>query len=218
MVRNAAVPLVCIHGLAGSSHWWAAVAGDLGAAGPVYLLDLPRSLSPPDLTGWVSAEIEGLGGPVDLVGHSLGALIALRVAAARSDLVRKLMLIAPAGIQSRRSAIAYAPPLLASMVRTGPRFLTRVATDAVRAGPRNLLRGGAHVASTDARSEAAGVQAPTLLIWGKHDRMTPSSIGREWLEALPDARLHVIEDASHVPMVESPRELVAAISRFRCEG
>ncbi len=213
-----ATPLVCVHGLAGSSRWWQPVAGDLEATGPVVLLDLPRALSPDDLTGWVAREIEELAGPVDLVGHSLGALVALRVAAARPDLVRKLILIAPPGIQSRRSAIAYGPPVVATMLRAGPRFLVRAATDAARAGPRNVLRGGSHVAATDARSEAARVHTPTLLVWGMHDRLTPSTIGREWLQALPDARLHVIEDAGHVPMVDSPSELVAAISAFRSEG
>jgi pyruvate dehydrogenase E2 component (dihydrolipoamide acetyltransferase) len=217
MVRKA-TPLVCVHGLAGSSRWWAAVAGDLEAAGPVALLDLPRALPPGDLPGWVARAIDELGGPVDLVGHSLGGLVALRVAAARPDVVRKLILIAPPGIQSRRSAIAYGPPVVATMLRTRPRFLVRAATDAARAGPRNLLRGGAHVAATDARSEAARVHTPTLLVWGMHDRMTPSTIGREWLQALPDARLHVIEDAGHIPMVEAPSELVAAISAFRSEG
>ena len=217
MVREA-TPLVCVHGLAGSSRWWQPVAGDLEAAGPVALLDLPRALSPDELPGWVAREIEELAGPVDLVGHSLGALVALRVAAARPDLVRRLILIAPPGIQSRRSAIAYGPPVVATMLRARPRFLARAATDAVRAGPRNLLRGGSHVAATDARSEAARVHTPTLLVWGMHDRLTPSTIGREWLQALPDARLHVIEDAGHVPMVDSPSELVAAIGAFRSEG
>jgi pimeloyl-ACP methyl ester carboxylesterase len=217
MVREA-TPLVCVHGLAGSSRWWEPVARDLEAAGPVALLDLPSALPPGDLPGWVAREIEELGGPVDLVGHSLGALVALRVAAVRPEFVRKLILIAPPGIQSRRSAIAYGPPVVATMIRARPRFLVRAAIDAVRAGPRNLLRGGAHVAATDARSEAARVHTPTLLVWGMHDRMTPSTIGREWLQALPDARLHVIEDAGHVPMVESPSELVDAISAFRSEG
>ena len=216
-VRDDAVPLVCIHGLAGSSHWWSAVAGELEAVGPVCLLDLPRALPPRALPGWVVEEIEKLGDEVDLAGHSLGGLVALRVAAARPDLVRKLILIAPPGIQSRRSAIAYGPPLLASMLRIRPRFLIRLATDAARAGPRNLLRGGAHVAATDARSEAAAVQTPTLLVWGEHDRLTPSSIGLQWLEALPDARLRVIEDAGHVPMIEAPQELVDTIRAFRSE-
>jgi pimeloyl-ACP methyl ester carboxylesterase len=217
MVREA-TPLVCVHGLAGSSRWWDPVVRDLEAAGPVALLDLPSALPPGDLPGWVAREIEELGGPVDLVGHSLGALVALRVAAVRPEFVRKLILIAPPGIQSRRSAIAYGPSVLATMLRARPRFLVRAAIDAVRAGPRNLLRGGAHVAATDARSEAAGVHTPTLLVWGMHDRMTPSTIAREWLQALPDARLRVIEDAGHVPMVESPSELVDAISAFRSEG
>ena len=59
--------------------------------------------------------------------------------------------------------------------------------------------------------------APTLLIWGAGDRMVPSATATQWLEALANARLHVIPTASHVPMVEAPDELAAVISKFRNE-
>lgn len=147
-----AVALVCIHGLAGSSRWWSPVTGQLARTGPVYPFDLPRALRPPELSTWVVKEIEGLDlpGPIDLVGHSLGALVALRVAAARPELVRRLILIAPPGITPPRSAFTFGWPLLASLSQARPRFLVRLATDASRAGPRNLLRGATHVAAADA--------------------------------------------------------------------
>lgn len=184
----------------------------------MHVLDLPRAVPPGELAAWVAGRLEELRTPVDLVGHSLGALVAVRVAASRPELVRRLILIAPPGIASRRSALAYGWPLVASLLRARPRFLVRLATDAARAGPRNILRGGRYVAAADATGEAERVRAPTLLIWGAHDRLVPSITGDFWLRALPRARLHVITGASHVPMIESPAELVAAISEFRDEG
>ena len=169
--------MVCIHGLAGSSAWWNAVSAKLGQAGPVYPLDLPRAAQPTDLAAWVVEQLDraDVVGPVDLVGHSLGALVALRVAAAHPELVRRLILIAPPGITPRRSTITFGWPLIASLARARPGFLLRLATDASRAGPANILRGARHVAAADARSEAGKVVAPTLLIWGAGDRLVPST-------------------------------------------
>jgi pimeloyl-ACP methyl ester carboxylesterase len=209
--------LVCLHGLAASSRWWGAVSGGLEAGGPLHVLDLPRAVPPEELAPWVAQRLEELRPPVDLVGHSLGALVAVRVAASRPELVRRLILIAPPGIASRGSALAYGWPLVTSLLRARPRFLMRLAADAARAGPRNILRGGRYVAAADATAEAERVRAPTLLVWGADDRLVPSVAGDAWLRALPRARLHVIAGASHVPMVEAPAELVAAISTFRDE-
>jgi pimeloyl-ACP methyl ester carboxylesterase len=213
------IALVCIHGLAGSSAWWNPVAAKLEEAGPVRLLDLPRRVHPPDLAGWVVEQLNRsqIFGPVDLVGHSLGALVALRVAAARPELVRRLVLIAPPGITPRGFTIAFGWPLIVSLSRARPRFLVRLARDASRAGPANILRGARHVAGADARLDAEQVVAPTLLVWGASDRLVPSTSADRWLEVLPDARLHVIPTASHVPMVEAPDELAAVISEFRNE-
>ena len=177
---------------------------------------MPRPLRPHELAPWVATRLEELDPPVDLVGHSLGALVAARVAAARPELVRRLVLIAPPGIR-RRPAAAYAWPLARTVLASHPRFLARITRDAVRAGPRNLVRGGLHVAGADVSRELPSVTAPTLLVWGARDRLVPVLDAAAWHEQLPDARLVVLPRASHVPMVESPDELADAIVSFREE-
>jgi pimeloyl-ACP methyl ester carboxylesterase len=218
-VAQTALPLICIHGLAGSSAWWAPVSARLGIAGLVDPIDLPRALKPSDLSAWV-VELLGRrhgGAGVDLAGHSLGALVALRVAADHPELVRRLILISPPGIVPRGSTITFAWPLVTSLTRTSPRFLGRLAADASRAGPVNILRGARHVAVANPRLDAHKVVAPTLLVWGAGDRLAPSASAGEWMDALPDARVHVIPTASHVPMIEAPDELVSVIRKFRDE-
>lgn len=212
-----APPLVCLHGLAASSRWWHGVVEALGAAGPVHLLDFPRAVRPELLPGWVAGHLEEREAPVDLVGHSLGALVALKLAALRPGLVRRLILIAPPGLAPSRPTIGYGWPLLSSLASAHPRFLIRLAADAARVGPGNILRGGRYVASADASVAAGRVRAPTLVILGEHDRLVPSAAGRAWLASIPTARLHVIEGAGHVPMIESPVELVTAIREFTDE-
>ena len=182
------------------------------------LVDVPRSLKPSEVAGWVVARIEELERPVDLAGHSLGALVSVRVAALRPELVRRLVLISPPGIRPRRSPLAYAWPLARTVLRMRPAFLARLSYDALRAGPRNLARGGLHVASADVTAELAAVAAPTLLVWGARDRVVPVEEAPAWLERLARARLVVIPGAGHVPMVESPDELAEAIRGFREES
>jgi pimeloyl-ACP methyl ester carboxylesterase len=212
--RNEPPPLVCVHGLSGSSRWWTRVAALIEGSRPVVLVDVPRSLKPSEVATWLAGGIEELRPPVDLAGHSLGALVSVRVAALRPELVRRLVLISPTGIDPPRTPLAYAWPLARTMLHARPSFLVRLTYDGLRAGPRNLARGGLHVASADVTAELIAVTAPTLLVWGARDGVVPVKKASTWLERLPDARLIVIPGAGHVPMVESPLELADAIGSF----
>ena len=57
------------------------------------------------------------------------------------------------------------------------------------------------------------IDAPTLLVWGERDKLVPSRLGQEWQRLIPQARL-VLLSCGHVPMLEAPAELVAAILSF----
>ena len=98
-------PFVLCHGFSGSSHDFALNIEDLATHRTVVSLDhrghgrsqktgrvdrysLDRSAA--DLIALVDAEV---GGPVDLLGHSMGGAIALRVTLARPDLIRSLILM-----------------------------------------------------------------------------------------------------------------------------
>ena len=210
-------PLVCVHGLSGSSRWWARVVAPLEGLGPVVAIDVPRSLRPSEIAGWLAGRIEELEQPVDLAGHSLGALVSVRVAGLRPELVRRLVLVSPPGIRPRRSPLAYVWPLARTVAQTRPAFLARLTYDGLRAGPRTLARGGWHVAGADVTAELADVAARTLLVWGARDRVVPVEEAPAWLARLRDARLVVIPGAGHIPRVESPDELAAAIGMFREE-
>jgi len=207
-------PLVCVHGLSGSSRWWTPVAALLKCNGPVVLLDVPRWLRPSQTPAWLAGRIEELGAPVDVAGHSLGALTSVRLAALRPELVRRLVLVSPPGVGPTRSRMAYAGPLARTMLGARPSFLLRLTLDGLRAGPLNLARGGLHVASADVTAELPEVTTPTLLVWGARDEVVPIEEASTWLERMPDVRLIVIPDAGHVPMVESPVELAEAIGGF----
>jgi pimeloyl-ACP methyl ester carboxylesterase len=207
--------LVCLHGLSGSSRWWSQVVPRVERAGPVVLLDVPRALEPLRLPEWVIEQLEGLEPPVDVAGHSFGGLVAARVAASRPDLVRRLVLIAPPGMRPRSSMVPYLWPLAVTVARSRPALIRRLTADALRAGPRNLVRGGRHVSTADVRTDLDSVVAPTLLVWGARDTIVPPGEGRDWCEALADARLVVLPRAGHVPMIDAADELADVIVAFR---
>lgn len=180
------------------------------------MLDTPRSLRPDAVPHWIAERLEELEPPVDLAGHSLGGLVCARVASARPDLVRRLVLVAPAGIAARRPT-NYVWPLVRTLAASRPRMLATLTADAVRAGPRNILRGGLHVCSRGVGDDVVAITAPTLLVWGARDRLVPPAEGHAWRERVAGSRLVMLPNAGHVPMLEAPDDLGAVIAAFREE-
>ena len=102
----------------------------------MHALDLPRGRLT-DAPGWLCRQLETVG-PCHVVGHSMGAAVALRAAARAPEVVRRLVLLAPAGLPSGRSALGHAAPLFRAVATATPRFLPVLARDALRTGPWHL--------------------------------------------------------------------------------
>lgn len=98
-------PVLLVHGLNGFKEGWGPLPAALAAAGMrAVMIDLPGSgASPRPVRGRVgparlARAVEALAertGPTTVVAHSLGAQVALSAAAARPDLVRRLVLVSP---------------------------------------------------------------------------------------------------------------------------
>jgi len=58
------------------------------------------------------------------------------------------------------------------------------------------------------------IDVPTLLIWGAEDRVVPPEYGRKWQQAIPGAKLEIINNAGHYPQIEQPAVYVASIEGF----
>ena len=59
-----------------------------------------------------------------------------------------------------------------------------------------------------------GVATPSLVVWGREDRVVPLECGERYAKALPAARLEVLEGAGHFAEIEKPQELSRLITRF----
>jgi pimeloyl-ACP methyl ester carboxylesterase len=74
------------------------------------------------------------------------------------------------------------------------------------------LRAGARVrAAYDLRPDLSAVDVPTRFVWGAEDYFWPPSVGRPVADAMPDARLRVLDDHGHVPWLEPGAEATRAI-------
>lgn len=58
------------------------------------------------------------------------------------------------------------------------------------------------------------ILTPTLLIWGREDRITPLHVAREFADLIPDAKLIVLNECGHAPMMEKPVEFNSALSNY----
>lgn len=210
--------LALVHGLSGSWRWWWPLVERLGARCRLHLLELPRlgRLHAGEMALWLERILDAAGlERVCVAGHSLGGLVAAELAMRRPERVRRLVLVAPAGIPCGRSVLGRAIPLIEELYDLRGRFPTIVA-DALRTGPVSLVHRIAYVSERDLRAELGSVRAPTLLVWGDRDRLVPVWAAEEWRRLLPTSQL-VRLPCGHVPMFEAPGELATSVLAFLAE-
>src|SRR5205807_464685 len=63
-----------------------------------------------------------------------------------------------------------------------------------------------------------GVATPTLVVWGRDDRIVPLECGERYAKALPRARLEVVDGAGHFLEMEKPHELAQLVTNFVSQG
>jgi len=58
------------------------------------------------------------------------------------------------------------------------------------------------------------VKAPTLLVWGKEDNVTPAFVGEKFHELIENSRLVFVDQCGHAPMMEHPEIFNKALGDF----
>jgi pimeloyl-ACP methyl ester carboxylesterase len=192
----------------------------------------------------VSELMDRLGIPrAAVLGHSMGAAIALRLAATYPEKVDRLILVGsapPNGMVPRFAAsrllrpllrlgtalVLHQPRLREEVLRQGfydPAFLSPEMLEEFRrsASIRGSTNAIASLLSDVARDEPVDlsrVSQPVLLLWGEGDRWTNLSLARRLADELPDARLQVIDRARHMVLEERAEEANKVILAFLSGG
>jgi pimeloyl-ACP methyl ester carboxylesterase len=66
----------------------------------------------------------------------------------------------------------------------------------------------------DVLDQLHGIAAPTLILSGTHDRLTPSKHAIKLHDRIVDAELHLVEGAGHMAMIEKPTAVDKALTAF----
>lgn len=246
-------PLVVVHGLGGAAVNFTELGPLLARRRRVLIPDLPghggtAPLERVDGLGSYSEHIAAVAAaegmlPADMLGYSMGGVVALRLAAARPADVRALALVSAAGIVSttRRAEIwlAAAAALRPARVmasfryvfarRPGLRFLPfgvwgaddppSLSSEAVHgflAGhPEHADVGSAGRAllRDDPRGDLNRVECPVLLVWGARDRLVPLEDGFEYARRLR-APIRTVAGAGHLVVGEQPEACAAILEDF----
>lgn len=224
---GAGPPVVLLHGLSGSRRWWRYTVPALEGRFRVHVPEMvgfgasrgaPRQPGIPEmarlLLHWLDAlDVERTA----FVGHSMGAQVGIHMAARWPDRIHRLVLASAAGVPRTLSPLAaasFAADLAWPRSWGRATFLPTIAADAARAGPRTLTRTLRHILADDVRPLLARVRVPTLLVWGRHDPVTPLDDGELMAREIPDARLVVLDRAAHNPMADRPGPFNRAILGF----
>lgn len=218
-------PVVLVHGLSGSSHWWIRNLPALADTYTVYLIDLPGfgamaqypgQLLLSEMAAWLLQWMDAVRLPrIRLIGHSMGGAIAIQCAAQRPGAITQLVLAAPAAIPAGHLTLwAYMPSLVEALAAMTPSFLPILAYDALRAGPGTLLRTSRALLTHDVRDELRQVTAPTLLMWGRRDSLVPPALGHVMRQELAHAELRILDGAGHVVMYDRPSAFNRAVLAF----
>ncbi|MFG2545158.1 alpha/beta fold hydrolase [Streptomyces sp. NPDC048594] len=212
-------PLVLLHGGFCTNDTWGAQRADLAAA---YRLLLPERRAhghTPDVDGPLTyqdmaddtvAFLETVvDAPAHLVGWSDGAVVALLVALARPDLVRRVVLI---GANFRPGGECFVEPgMLDAMTPDSPdmaffrEMYEAVSPDGADHWPVVAVKmiDMWRTQPTLTERDLGRITAPTLVMTGDDDLMTLEHTTALY-RALPDARLAVLPGASHLVPLEKP--------------
>lgn len=187
-----------------------------------------------DLADWVAATLDlleaaGLEG-ADLVGCSVGGMLAAEVAALSRATVRRLVLVAPFGLfaaeDPTRDVFAVRQDELPALLCTHPERL------AARTAPPEGADATEWLLALTRASQAAArllwplgdrglvkrlhrVKAPTLLVWGERDRVVPPSYAQRFAAGIAGpVETRTIPGAGHLVDLDEPEALAREIGGF----
>lgn len=171
---------------------------------------------------------------VTVIGFSLGGWLAAEMAVKSTSRIARLILVAPLGIKVGGRETRDIPDIFAlpqeEIVRLKYHDLSLAAVeystlseDELTIIARNreataLYAWEPYFHNPKLRRRLHRIDIPTLLVWGASDRfVTPGYYGAAYCEAIPGARLEIIEQAGHLPHLERPQDFVSRVRAFLSE-
>jgi pimeloyl-ACP methyl ester carboxylesterase len=169
---------------------------------------------------------------VNVMGHSLGGMFAAEFAAIRPDMVKKLVLICPVGFWIPETPVAdffaTLPPAIFSLMFGDPegpvaQAMMTPPKDEDELAQRMYLQ-AANLSATGKfiwpipdkglKKRAYRITAPTLILWGDSDRLTPPAYGPVFQKHVAKSQLVTIKGGGHLLPLEKTAEVVSEVKAF----
>jgi pimeloyl-ACP methyl ester carboxylesterase len=207
------VTFVLIHGIGMGRSVFGGLGERLSAHGRAVAIDLPGYGEAPEpprvptverMADMVAAFLRthGIEAPV-LVGHSMGAQVAVEVAARHPALRSRPVLIGPTVEIGERRAFTQLRRLATDLLDESPKVLLIGAREYVRAGPHLRLKMRAMLTHAPERAFPR-VAEPALVLRGEKDLVSPHDWCRTVADALPLGQLREIPGSGHEAMIRDP--------------
>ncbi len=172
-----------------------------------------------------------------LVGNSLGGWTALAFALAHPDQVERLVLVDAAGYSparwggpplTRQRLLGLNPATLEGMkqILSTIFYNKQMVTDqfAEQAFAQKMRSNNGYTVNQFVESILQGedlldgklgaVKAPTLVVWGREDQLTPLAIGEAFAQDIAGAQKAILDHCGHVPQIECAVPFNAALLKF----
>jgi pimeloyl-ACP methyl ester carboxylesterase len=242
---SSASHVVFIHGLGGTSDYFSPLLKELGTSSTLHLLDLEgHGLSPSSALSVLSIssfaddirELLAHAGVKNavVVAHSMGALVAVKLALEDPSLVTKLVLMGPppsplpdAGnkaVHARAAAVRSQGMRGAvdTVVTAGTSSKTQETSPIAMSAVRLSLMGQSpegYAKACTALANAAGLdfsklECETLVLTGAEDKTSPPGLCEKYQSQIPHSKLEVLENVGHWHLFEDVDQVKSIVTAF----
>lgn len=217
-------PLLLLHGLFGAMSNFEGIMNHFGSTRNVVIPLLPmfemplRKVSVSGLVEHVEDFVSYMGfTKVHVLGNSLGGHIAILYALANPDKIASIILTGSSGLFENAMGSSFPPRSNYEFIKQktettffDPAVASKELVDEVfeTVNDRNKVIRVLATAKSAIRHNLGDklheIKAPTLLVWGNQDTITPPFVGEKFKELIPHAKLFFIDKCGHAPMMEHP--------------
>ncbi len=235
--------LILMHGLGGYAERWSNLMPFLNKKFHIFVPDLigygqsdkPSVDYTPELfVKFVFEFMETLDiKKTFMIGTSLGGQIVAECAATQESTIEKIILISPAGIMRKSTPTLDAYTMAAlyptkESVKTAYQMMVgpgkQVSEISIERFVNNMSRPNAKMAflstllglknAPDIFDKLERIIVPTLLIWGKEDKLIPFEYSQEFISSINNCEFIPMEGCGHSPYVEEPEKLSELVIKF----
>ena len=237
-----AIPILFLHGVGSDKSVWAPQLAHFGQQRRAVALDYPGygesepidAATRDDFAAACLAAMDALSiEAAHICGLSLGGVIAIAMYALAPARCASLILadsfaVHPDGqaIYDRSVAASNAMPMAELAAARAPLLLGVAASDTLKADviatmgridPAAYRLGAEAVWLADQRARAESIKAPTLILVGDEDMITPPALSEQLAALIAGSRVEIINRAGHLANVEQPEMFNERVDRFLFE-